>query len=238
MNGQKVKYIELRPAEFRKRLQQKPLAYLPLGTVEWHGEHLPLGVDAIAGEALMLECARQFGGIVLPVLFLGPDRRMDRETGGYLVGMDYGKTTSPHRQLEGSAYWVPDDFFKQLLEKILEQLSRAGFKAVFADGHGPSRRIWTEMIPAWEEKYNLQLFGVTEEIKPGWQYMIDHAAENETAIMLQVQPGLVDLSVYKEGEQSPVVGVNGGHPCLATAENGKEYLLAAVTKLQSLLGKV
>ena len=57
--------------------------------------------------------------------------------------------------------WV----FKELLKNIVDQLKRAGFRAVYADGHGPSRRIWTEMIPAWEEQFGLKLFGVTDSVK-------------------------------------------------------------------------
>jgi creatinine amidohydrolase/Fe(II)-dependent formamide hydrolase-like protein len=72
MSSGSVKYLELRPAEFKKRLQEKALAYLPLGTLEWHGEHLPLGADAIQSEAPMIEAARRFGGIVLPPIFLAP----------------------------------------------------------------------------------------------------------------------------------------------------------------------
>lgn len=42
---EKVLYEELCPAEFQERLQACPVAYLPLGTLEWHGPHLPLGAD-------------------------------------------------------------------------------------------------------------------------------------------------------------------------------------------------
>ena len=69
-----VRYAELRPHQFRERLQHRPVAYLPLGTLEWHGEHLPLGSDAIISEGLMCECAQRFGGIVMPPIHLGPDR--------------------------------------------------------------------------------------------------------------------------------------------------------------------
>lgn len=227
--------MELRPAEFRERLQQKPLAYLPLGTLEWHGEHLPLGSDALQSEALMAACAERFGGIVLPPLFLGPDRRVDREDGTYLVGMDSARSTNPNRQLTGSAYWVSYDFFKELLENILEQLKRAGFNTVFADGHGPSRRTWVEMIPAWEERFGLRLLGVTEEMKSQWTYMIDHAAKNETSIMMHVQGELVDLSVFVDEERSLLTGVNGVHPYLASAEEGKQYLEKALEILKPLL---
>ena len=63
---EKVRYSDLLPWEFRQRLAARPVAYLPLGTLEWHGEHLPLGSDAIQSEELMIECAKRFGGIVMP----------------------------------------------------------------------------------------------------------------------------------------------------------------------------
>ena len=119
MEQYNVKYAELRPEAFRQRLKKK--IRLPIyhwAHLEWHGEHLPLGADAIQSEALMIACAEQFGGIVLPPLFLGPDRRMDMEDGSYLIGMDYAKSTNPNKQLTGSCYWVSDGFLKNCL-KIL-----------------------------------------------------------------------------------------------------------------------
>lgn len=227
-----VQYSYLRPAQFHERLQQLPLAYLPLGTLEWHGEHLPLGADSLQSEALMIRAAEQFGGIVLPPLFLGPDRRMDLEDGSYIVGMDYAKSTSPHQQLPGSAYWVSDTFFIQLLENILEQLKRAGFRAVFAHGHGPSRKRWCENLPRWEQQFGLKLKGITDAETTEWDFMNDHAAQNETSILMHTHPDLVDLSVFAEGEGSPLLGVNGIHPFLATAENGAARMEEALRLLE------
>lgn len=230
---EEVRYTHLRPAAFRQRMTQLPLAYLPLGTLEWHGEHLPLGADALQSEALMLEAAQRFGGIVLPSLFLGPDRRMDLDDGSYIIGMDYAKSTHPPQQLTGSAYWVSDDFFIQLLENILEQLKRAGFTAVFAHGHGPSRKRWCENIARWEEKFGLKLKGITDAEKDTWNYMNDHAARNETSITLYTYPLLPDLSVFDQGVQSPLLGVNGEHPFLASANEGEALFHQAL----ALLGK-
>jgi creatinine amidohydrolase len=233
---EKVRYIELRPAEFRTRLTQKPVAYLPLGTLEWHGEHLPLGADAIQSEALMVECARRFGGIVLPPLFLGPDQRKEIEGGRYLVGMDTHESTQPHQQLAGSAYWVADEFFLRLLDAILEQVKRAGFKAVFADGHGPSRRLWVNNIPANEKRFGLKLLGTTDDLKEQWPYMVDHAAKNETSITMHVRPDCVDLSVFPDGERSQALGVGfGGHPCKATEALGKEAMEKAIEMVRRKL---
>ena len=40
-SSDRFRYFELRPEEFRARIEQCAVAYVPLGTLEWHGEHLP-----------------------------------------------------------------------------------------------------------------------------------------------------------------------------------------------------
>ena len=122
MSAEKVRYAELLPCEFRARLAARPIAYLPLGTLEWHGEHLPLGSDGIISEGLMCRCAEQFGGIVMPSIHLGPDRAALQEDGRHLQGMDYADVTTPQRQLDGSCYWISDGLFTVLIDAILEQL--------------------------------------------------------------------------------------------------------------------
>ena len=160
MSEEKVRYAELLPHEFRSRLAARPVAYLPLGTLEWHGEHLPLGSDGIISEGLMIRCARTFGGIVLPPIHLGPDRTRPDENGLLLQGMDYAsRVTDPHRQLDGSCYWVSTGLFAVLIDAILEQVRRAGFRAVLADGHGPSRSSWCAGIEEREARFHLKLLG-------------------------------------------------------------------------------
>ena len=41
----KVLYEELLPEECVQRIKEMPVAYLPLGTLEWHGPHMPLGAE-------------------------------------------------------------------------------------------------------------------------------------------------------------------------------------------------
>lgn len=47
-----------------------PVAYLPLGTLEWHGPHMPLGADGIQSKELFVRVAEKVGGVVLPMLFM------------------------------------------------------------------------------------------------------------------------------------------------------------------------
>ena len=62
----KVLYEELLPEELVQRVQEMPVAYLPLGTLEWHGPHMPLGADGIQSKELFVRVAEKVGGVVLP----------------------------------------------------------------------------------------------------------------------------------------------------------------------------
>jgi creatinine amidohydrolase len=121
-------YAELTPHAFRLRLAAAPIAYLPLGTLEWHGEHLPLGADGLQAQGVFVQLAHEVGGIILPPLFMGPDSSQVADGRPY-YGMDtYGFPPGQPEQLTGSAYWLPADLFTLLLENILQRLARAGFK--------------------------------------------------------------------------------------------------------------
>ncbi len=233
-DSQKVLYAELLPHEFRERLAARPIAYIPLGTLEWHGEQLPLGSDAIQSEGLMIECARRFGGIVMPPIHLGPDRARPAEGGRMLYGMDYAESTTPARQLDGSCYWIPKGLHLLVIDAILEQLKRAGFRAVFADGHGPSRWSWVENIEEREARFGLKLFGVTKEIASQWKSQMDHAGRNETSMMMHLRPQLVDLSRLPADRAVRPVGVGGEDPRDATPEYGRECLERSVELVRQM----
>ena len=87
MMESKVDYLELLPGEFTQRLKEGPVAYLPLGTLEWHGPHLPLGADALQAQQFFRLLAKKVGGIVMPPLFVGPDRCCEN-SGKEDYGMD------------------------------------------------------------------------------------------------------------------------------------------------------
>jgi creatinine amidohydrolase len=233
----RVRFDELLPHEFRTRLAQRPIAYLPLGTIEWHGEHIALGADAIQAESLMVECARRMGGIVMPPIHLGPDRAKPTDDGKMLIGMDYANSTTPPRQLDGSCYWVPPGLHAMIVDAILAQLKRAGFQAVFADGHGPSRWAWVEHLAEREARFGLKLLGVTEDIRGTWKSQVDHAAKNETSLMLHYRPKLVDLSQLPESRDVWPQGVGGADPRDATAAYGKKCMETSIELIRKLFSK-
>ncbi|MCI4335897.1 MAG: creatininase family protein [Thermoplasmata archaeon] len=56
---------------FEKRLQDNPLVILPVGALEAHGPHLPLGADQIQAEATAEQLGERTGGLLAPSMAYG-----------------------------------------------------------------------------------------------------------------------------------------------------------------------
>ena len=237
--AEEVLYGNLAPADFELRLEEAPIAYLPLGTLEWHGPHLPLGSDFIQSQGFFMRLARRVGGMVLPPLFLGPDSvRVEGEAEYY--GMDLSRRTpgSP-RRLTGSAYWVPDRLFSEMVDAVLKQLSRAGFRVVVAHGHGPSTRYFTENKESLEDIHGLIVLTVWRgeaERDPHLEFQNDHAAANETSIMMALHPGLLHMERLPEDPGEWPVGIIGKDPRRhASAKHGQRVIDLHLERMESIL---
>lgn len=223
------------PHEFEARLAHRPVGYLPIGTLEWHGVQNALGADFLQSRGLFRRAAQRFGGIVLPPIWLAPDRITGQDQGPDLVGMDTALTTNPHRQLPGSLYWIPKGLFLSLVEAVLAQATRAGFKCIVADGHGPSRNAWAEMADSWEKQFGLKLISAKRDFGAKWRTQQDHAGRNETSIMMAVAPELVDLSQLPANRNEWPQGVGGEDPRDSTAAFGEELIESTLTLIGARL---
>src|SRR3989442_265064 len=68
-----VRYELMTPGAIVAARARSPIAFVPVGPLEWHGPHLPLGTDALVAHHLAVRVARRVGGIVLPALFAGTE---------------------------------------------------------------------------------------------------------------------------------------------------------------------
>ena len=75
---QKVKYEEMLPHEFLEALQRFPVAYVPVGSLEWHGRHMALGNDSLKAYGILLKTAEKYGGIVVPPTYWGHMKMYDK----------------------------------------------------------------------------------------------------------------------------------------------------------------
>ena len=240
--AKKVLYAELTPQEFRDRIADAPIAYLPLGTLEWHGEHLPIGSDGLQSYGFFIHLAREVGGIVLPMLFLGPDR-VQKVNGKELYGMDICKGMPenkryPNQQLAGSCYWISEEHFRIIIEATLKQLRRAGFRIVVAHGHGPSTGFFQKNAEKWKQKFGLVTFTCWggEYDRQGLGIQVDHAAMNETSLVMAMRPELVQMDRLPDVSKGWPVGVGGKDPRIhASAEFGRKAIKLQTERMSKIL---
>jgi creatinine amidohydrolase len=238
---EKVCYEELTPAEFSIRLADCPVAYLPLGTLEWHSNHLPLGSDGLQSEEFFIRLATDLGGIVLPKLFIAPDGYDTIINGNEYYGMDCGKEFSEQcnyeiQQLTGSAYWIPDSTFDIMMNGIVKQLSRAGFKIVIAHGHGPSTNYISSHAQEFKERYNLTMMNCWDNDSADLCLMCDHAGANETSIMMYLRPELVKIQNLPRDTTVWPLGMLGKDPRTnASRAYGKSIVDFEIKKMASVI---
>ena len=68
-----VLFHRLRPGQIRERREECPIVFIPLGTLEWHGLHNPMGADGLQAEEMAKRCAMR-GGVVFPTVYYGESR--------------------------------------------------------------------------------------------------------------------------------------------------------------------
>ena len=52
-DGPEVRLERLRPAGIDAAMRARPIAWIPLGALEYHADHLPNGTDGITGQGLL-----------------------------------------------------------------------------------------------------------------------------------------------------------------------------------------
>ena len=224
-----VYYKYLKPHELIEKIRQCPVAYLPLGTLEFHGFHLPLGADGLQSEAFFTDLANEIGGVVLPMLFLGPSPVKisgDIELHGSDIPCDM--------QLPGSLYRVSDETFSIIIEQTVRLTARAGFKILVAHGHGPSNAFLFDIKEHLEKKYNIIIMNCWHEIPDrDHAFMDDHAAANETSIMMHYYENLVDMDLLPKDLNEWPLAVAGEDPRIkASVEIGTSAIKYNLMKMK------
>ncbi|MFQ6095718.1 MAG: creatininase family protein [Candidatus Bathyarchaeia archaeon] len=212
----KVRYEELLPHEMEEIMRNKPIAYLPLGTLEWHSFHLALGNDAVKAYELCLRVAEKAGGVVIPATYWA------------IGGMPHPWTTRFDASL-----------IERLFYAIFEQMAHVGFKVVIAiTGHYGIEQFYTLKKAASEFMYksNLMIAPLPEyEVAFEKGYRGDHAAKWETSILWALRPELVDMSRLSKNLEEPLEGVGGEDPRIhASRELGEEVVSHMVDRLSEL----
>ena len=138
-----------------------PVAYLPLGTLEWHGPHMPLGADGIQSKELFVRVAEKLAVWCFPYCLWDLtvySMTVIKRFMGWIINTEGALNTYHVQQMKGSAYWLEKGLFQDYLRSIFAQLSRAGIRIVVGHGHGPSTHAFQELEEEAKEKIRVNYF--------------------------------------------------------------------------------
>ena len=234
-----VRYHMLRPEQIVARRQACPVAYVPIGTIEWHGMHNPTGADTLQAEGLAIRCAEQAGGLVFPPLYYGENRLEglmeanagDRDQIAQAMALS-SESFVDHQPFTATEQAVN---YHKLLVHILAEVESLGFEiGVLVAGHYPlidhTRAAALQFNQReYSKRHGMLAWAVVDYLllRDRYDCAGDHAGGWETSHVMALHPGTVDLSLLPaKGE--PLVGVGGRMaPQDASADFGRETLEAA-----------
>jgi creatinine amidohydrolase len=174
-----LRFEEMRPDELEAAVAECPLAWVPVGTLEWHGRHLPVGLDALKAHALCLRCAERAGGVVLPPSYHS------------MLGMMFPWT-----------FRYPPRVLRDTMMTTWKFLNEYGFRSIITvTGHYPPTQVAALMALAHEfmRRSDTMVLAVPEfAMAPESRYCGDHAAKWETSILMELRPELVNREKLEE----------------------------------------
>jgi len=212
-------YEFVRPARMRQVLEETPIVFLPVGCVEYHGPHLPLGVDMLTADNICHRAAAVTGGVVLPPLWLAS-----------------GVLPLPH------GITVETTTLRSAVRAILRQLAAGGFKVIVVfSGHGALDHLHVlrkETDRLMDEFPDVNaLTTVWNELNAGMEGDIhDHGAKVETSYLMEFHPHTVDLATLEDDPEAEHVGIYAANPRFtASREWGKAMADHAVERLARII---
>ncbi len=179
-----VQWEELTASDFAQAVRRaKGVCLLPMGVIEKHGPHLPLGTDVMAVRAAAIRAAQEDYAVVFPE---------------YYFGQIYEARHQP------GCITIRPELLTELLEEICGEIARNGFgKILIVNGHGGNthwlnffcqaqlarRREYVVYIARreWEESIAKEIAARRETQFGG------HADELETSWMMAIRGDLVQL---------------------------------------------
>ena len=216
-------------SELRKRSAAGATCLLPIGSLEQHGEHLPIATDTLLADAVCRRAAElcERDVLVAPPIWVG---------------------FSPHHLRFGATVSLSQETFLAAVRDIARGLRALFSTVVVLNGHGGNRGLLSSLtleldirvIDYWELAPD-----TARELFTRDGGSVGHAGEVETSLVLAAAPDRVGLPApgfvpCTPGDAllyGPDLGEDGviGDPHAASAANGAVFLETCSLALARLL---
>jgi creatinine amidohydrolase len=241
-----MQWENLTSLDFEKAVQEcQGVGILPVGVIEAHSSHLPLGMDMFACHWVACRAAEKESAIVFHA---------------YPYGVNIESAHLP------GAVVIKLNVIFALLENICDEMARNGLKKIILlSGHGGNRfllPLFVQTIPEKNKNYTVYYFDAEHfpgagDLLQGDEY--GHACEAETSIMLHINADVVKMdqipsNPYKNARRNADVAGAGGYSSVdwyamyphmyvgdarpATADKGKLMLDNEIENMVKLIRAV
>jgi creatinine amidohydrolase len=178
-----VRLEELSSPQFADAVEKSGgVCVIPLGVIEKHGTHLPLGTDMFEARESVIQAAEKEYAVVFPPYFAGQIFEARHQPGTIAYS---------------------NDLLWQMLDETCRELARNGLKKIILfNGHGGNTsflQYFCQSQLSEERDYIVVLFQGTadpefdREIESLKKAAVDgHAGEEETSMMFYIRPDLVN----------------------------------------------
>jgi len=227
------------------------LCILPIGVLEKHGDHLPIGTDMFTATAVAKAATEISPAVIFPYYFLGQ--------------------ISEARHMKGTIAASHKLMMEALLE-MCDEIHRNGFtKILLLNSHGGNFHFlpfFAQMFPGLNRPYALYATGISSISKEQYQEIValtgvedmgQHAGFAETALIMHIRPDLVNMENVNIEESKDMGRLNdienigvytgfnwyakyphhfAGDPTKATAEYGKFLFDLASNRVAEVIRKI
>lgn len=199
----------LREEEFEKAIERScGVCVIPIGCLEMHGQHLPVGTDTKTCAYIAREAAKLEPVVVFPEQYIGSVPGLNMWKGSIDISLELRL---------------------RLLDELCSEIARNGFKKIMLlNGHGGNVATFSafvrntlhtkkDYIVVARNEYQYGIQRLARDIKAGEhfdelsdddisnvlrfseeKYLTGHACVNEASIMMAIYPDLVDTSRAQE----------------------------------------
>lgn len=180
--------------DFEKAVKETGVCILPMGVLEKHGEHLPIGTDFLVAHKISTIAAEKEPAVVFPPFYFGQ--------------------INCARCFPGAVTLKPT-LLIEVIEGVLDEIGRNGFKKIILyNGHGGNNNLVNLLaqFSLWEEKpYQLYIhqFGVGPKREEEKNSILEttlhgHACECETSMVLALYKDLVKMEQIPDKPGTPL----------------------------------
>lgn len=183
-----VKWAELTAPDFVEAVEKSAgVCILPLGVLERHGPHMPLGTDIFIADANAVAAAKEEYAVVFPAFFVGQ--------------------INEARHQPGTVSYSHDLIWKMLLETCNE-IARNGFeKIIIVNGHGGNNdllRYFSMSLLSEPRDFLLYIYAPSHDTASSEKVTEllnklpagaagDHAGATETSYLMTIRPDLLKM---------------------------------------------